>query len=323
MKNEYLFKSLLVVFVGLALVAFTGKVFKNSGESEILLASAEVKPSEAPAILNNDTEPPKEYLKIYSVNVKGDLFFAGERVPLEDFDVRERLDRELHVNTYWHSNTIIMMKIANKYFPSIERILAEEGVPDDFKYLALAESGLRNVRSSAGAMGYWQFLDRTARQYGLIVNDEVDERLHLEKSTRAACKYLKNGYEKFGSWSLAAASYNRGMDGIQRDMNAQKVDSYFDLYLNTETSRYVFRILALKEIFENPSNYGFHLENDDLYYEPKFGVIEVTDPISDLAEYAQKYGTNYKKLKLSNPWLKRTYLKSVSDKNYELKIPLE
>ena len=185
--------------------------------------------------------------------------FAGERVPLEYFDVKEALDRELHVNTYWQSQTIFMIKRANRYFPEIEAILKEEGVPDDFKYMAMAESGLTNSVSPSNAAGFWQFLKKTSEENGLQVNSEIDERFNIEKSTHAACKFLKNAYAKYGNWTMAAASYNMGKQGLSKQEDFQKEDNYYNLALNEETSRYIFRILAFKLVIKNPELYGFHL----------------------------------------------------------------
>ena len=193
------------------------------------------------------------------------IYFAGEKIPLQSPDLRERLDRELLVNTYWQSNMMLLIKRANKYFPTIEKILAEEGVPTDLKYLSVIESGLENVISPMGAKGFWQIMRTTGREYGLEVNSNVDERYHLEFSTRMAAKYLKKARDKFVSWTLAASSYNLGVSGIQRNLNMQKVESYFDLRLGQETSRYVFRVLAVKEIIENPPKYGYMFEESDLF----------------------------------------------------------
>lgn len=247
--------------------------------------------------------------------------FAGEAVPLDDWDVRERLDRELLVNTYWHSNTIRLLKLANRYFPTIERILRENGVPEDFKYVALVESGLLNVGSPAGAKGYWQFLKSTGQEYGLIINSEVDERYHIEKSTRAAAKYIKKGQTKFGSYTMSAASFNMGMNGLRKQTVRQKSDSYYDLMLNDETSRYVFRILAFKEIFKNPSAYGFNIPSSELYPPYNYYEVDVNGAIPSMADFASKYGLSYKTLKVLNPWLRDNKLTNSSKKTYKVKIP--
>ncbi|MFM7813178.1 MAG: lytic transglycosylase domain-containing protein [Flavobacteriales bacterium] len=247
--------------------------------------------------------------------------FAGEVVPLQEADVRERIDRELLVNTYWHSNTLLSLKRANRWFPVIEPILERNGVPNDFKYLALIESGLTNVISPAGATGYWQFMPGAAVEYGLEVNDQVDERYHVEKSTEAACKYLLEAKQKFGTWTMAAASYNMGMNGTTTQINRQRQGGYYDLMLVEETARYVFRMLAMKEILSNLSEYGFHISPDDLYPPEEFVTEEVTADIPDLVAYAESKQITYRKLKLLNPWLRETFLKVAEGKSYTLKLP--
>lgn len=249
--------------------------------------------------------------------------FLDESVPLHITDVKERLDRELLVNTYWHSNTILLMKRANKYFPIIEPILKKNGVPDDFKYLATIESGLDNVVSPAGARGFWQIMPRTAKELNLEITKTVDERYNLELATEAACKYLLKSKEELGSWALVAASYNVGLSAVKRRMEEQHVNSYFDLYLPTETARYVFRIIAIKEIMENPLKYGFAIEKDELFqYEPTKNIT-VDTTITNLALFAKTHGINYKLLKLHNPWLRDKYLEDKSGKLYTIKIPLQ
>lgn len=247
--------------------------------------------------------------------------FAGEKAPLNVYDVRERFDRELLVNANLHSSTILIMKRANRAFPIIEPILAKYNVPDDFKYLAVIESALTNAVSPSGAKGFWQFLPDTAREKGLEVNDVVDERYHLEKSTEAACKYLLSAKEKFGSWTLAAASYNGGMNGVGKKIEEQMVSNYYDLLLTDETSRYVFRILALKEIMKNPSQYGFDISKQDLYENLPTKKVEVDSSITDLAQFAKTQGVNYKILKLHNPWLRDKKLENKNKKKYVLEIP--
>lgn len=247
--------------------------------------------------------------------------FAGEKTPLNIYDVRERFDRELLVNANLHSSTILIMKRANRAFPIIEPILAKYNVPDDFKYLAVIESALTNAVSPSGAKGFWQFLPDTAREKGLEVNDIVDERYHLEKSTEAACKYLLSAKEKFGSWTLAAASYNGGMNGVGKKIDEQMVGNYYDLLLTDETSRYVFRILALKEIMQNPSQYGFDISKQDLYENLPTKKVEVDSSITDLAQFAKTQGVNYKILKLHNPWLRDKKLENKNKKKYVLEIP--
>ena len=249
------------------------------------------------------------------------LDFAEENVPLERLDVRESLDRELLVNSYWHSQTFLFFKRAYRYFPTIEPILKKNGIPDDFKYLALIESGLANVISPSGATGYWQFIESTGSKMGLLVNDEVDERYHLEKSTEAVCKYLKNSYSIFKSWTLAAAAYNMGDTGLSSQVKSQKVTNYYDLLLNTETARYVFRILAVKTIFNAPRKYGFYFENYDLYPPVKTESVVVDTAIKDLAQFALDKGINYKILKEYNPWLRKSCLTNKTRKTFYIQIP--
>lgn len=247
--------------------------------------------------------------------------FSGEEVPTFMADVQERLDKEMITNMNYHTNTTLVIKRANKVFPIIEPILAKYGVPDDFKYLAVIESSLVNAVSPAGARGVWQFMPSTAKEKGMEVSEEVDERYHLEKSTEAACKYLLSAKEKFGSWTLAAASYNGGMNGIAKKMEEQHVDNYYDLLLTEETSRYVFRILALKEIMKNSDKYGFSIPKEALYYTIPTKKIVIDSSITDLAKFAKIQGVNYKILKIHNPWLRDKKLTNNSRKKYEIEIP--
>ena len=249
--------------------------------------------------------------------------FAGEPTPLKITDVHERLDRELLINSNLDATTALIIKRANRAFPIIEPILQQYGVPDDFKYLAVIESGLINAVSPSGAKGVWQFMPDTAKERGMEVNDIVDERYHLEKSTEAACKYFLAAKEKFGSWTLAAASYNGGMNGLSKKLEEQKVTDYYDLGLTEETSRYVFRILALKEIMKNPALYGFSIYPTDLYAPIPTKNIEVDSTITDLTSFAQSQGINYKLLKIHNPWLRDKKLLNPTKKKYEIKIPFE
>jgi hypothetical protein len=264
----------------------------------------------------------KENYNIYALpKPEKDIFFCNERVPLENSDIWERYDKELLKNAYWQSSTLLLQKRASKYFPIIEEILAKNNVPDDFKYLALIESGLENVTSPAGAKGFWQILKTTGKEFGLEINNEVDERYHLEKSTQIACDFLNKSYDKFGSWTMAAASYNMGRAGLARQVNRQKENSYYDLILNQETSRYLFRIIAVKQIIENPTKYGFNLIENDYYSHIPVNEIEVDTTISNLADFANLYQINYKILKLHNPWLRQAYLPNKSRKKYTIKIP--
>ncbi|WP_395053927.1 lytic transglycosylase domain-containing protein [Flavobacterium sp.] len=248
--------------------------------------------------------------------------FAGEKTPLTIADVKERFDRELLINANLHSSTILIIKRANRAFPIIEPILKQYGVPDDFKYLAVIESALVNAVSPAGARGIWQFMPDTAKEKGMEVSESVDERYHLIKSTEAACKYLLAAKQKFGNWTLAAASYNGGMTGVNTKITEQKVSDYYDLLLTDETSRYVFRILALKEIMKNATSYGFQLSNNELYEIIPTKKIVVDSTITDLATFAKTQGINYKILKIHNPWLRDKKLSNPTKKKYELEIPL-
>jgi hypothetical protein len=247
--------------------------------------------------------------------------FAGEQVPTYMADVQERLDKEMITNMNYHTNTTLVIKRANKVFPVLEPILAKYGIPDDFKYLAVIESSLVNAVSPAGARGVWQFMPLTAKEKGMEVSDQVDERYHLEKATEAACKYFIAAKEKFGSWTLAAASYNGGIGGIKNKMEEQQVDNYYDLLLTEETSRYVFRILALKEIMKNADNYGFSIPKEALYYPIATKKIVVDSTITNLAQFAKSQGVNYKILKLHNPWLRDKMLLNTTGKKYEIEIP--
>ena len=247
--------------------------------------------------------------------------FCGERVPIENPDIWERYDKELLKNTYWQSNTLLLHKRAQKYFPEIESILKEYQVPSDLKYLALVESGLENLISPAGAAGFWQIMKGTAKEFDMEVNSEIDERYHLEKSTILACKFLLAGKEKFGSWTLAAAAYNMGRTGLQKQINIQKVNTYYDLQLNKETSRYVFRILAVKDIIENPKYYGFQFRDKDLYQRVPTYSVCVDSAVSDWADFAHQQEINYKILKRYNPWLRKNYLTNSKRKVYKIDIP--
>jgi membrane-bound lytic murein transglycosylase D len=259
--------------------------------------------------------------RVSSPPIPEKLEFCGEPVPLNDFDVYERMDRELLVNSYWHSSTLLYLKRANRWFPIIEPILEKHGIPNDFKYMAVAESGLTNVVSPAGAAGFWQLMIPSAEKYGLLINNEVDERYNLEKATEAAALYLKESYQKFGNWTLTAASYNNGVSGVERQIKKQNGSTYYSLFLNEETYRFVFRIIALKEIFENPKQYGFYFTEDQLY--PPIGTIEVNVNyrIDDLAKFADKNSISYKTLKLFNPWLRDSMLINKEKKTFKIKIP--
>jgi hypothetical protein len=283
----------------------------------IILLSSNLIDSKSAFNTYGESEPSK----VYALNVSDTYSFAGETVLLNESDLYERMDKELLVNTYWQSNMLLLIKRSSKYFPQIEKILEEEGVPEDFKYLAVIESGLENVRSPAGAKGFWQIMRSTGKEMGLEVNSNVDERYNIELSTRVACKYLKKAKAKLGSWTLAAASYNRGISGISRLLKKQQVDSYYDLLLNSETKRYVFRILAVKEILSRPEEYGFFFEEKDLYKAAPVTTIKVDTAITNIASFAKTMGMNYKQMKIYNPWLLQNHLNNKSRKLYEITIP--
>ncbi|MFO7258661.1 MAG: lytic transglycosylase domain-containing protein [Bacteroidota bacterium] len=268
-----------------------------------------------------DLEDASHPLPAVSFDVPEGITFADEPVPLDIPDVRERLDKELQINVYFHSNTIFLIKRAHRWLPQIERILKENGIPEDFKYLPLIESNLLNAVSPKQAVGYWQILEDSGRELGLEISREVDERYDPLKSTEAACKYLRRAYDKFKNWTIVAASYNRGMAGIQRALDEQKVDSYYDLYLNEETSRYVFRILAIKEIIQHPEKYGFYIRQKHLYTEEPLRYVEVNETIRDLVDFAKDHGTNYKLLKRHNPWLREEKLTVKKGKTYVIALP--
>lgn len=259
--------------------------------------------------------------KIFSLTLPNTVELCGERVPLEKLDVRERLDRELLVNTYWQSNSILAHKRAARWFPLIEQVLREEGVPEDLKYISLIESGFTNAVSPMGAAGFWQFMKDTAPRYGLEVSSEVDERYNVVKSTRAAARYLKEAYARYGSWAMAMASYNLGIGGLDKQIGRQNARDYYDLLLPEETSRYVFRALAMKEIMADPGRYGFHIRAKDLYAPYKVRTHVVDGTVSDLAAFAAEQGTSYKVLKLLNPWLRETRLSNPAGRRYELLLP--
>jgi len=251
------------------------------------------------------------------------LEFAGEPVPLDLFDVREALDRELLSNTYFHSQTIRLIKLANRYFPEIEPVLRGNLVPDDFKYLAVAESGLSQAVSPSQAVGFWQLLKGTAQENGLEVTREVDERYHVAKSTQAACRYLIESYRKYGNWTMTAASYNAGRRGVDRQIQRQKKENYYDLLLNEETARYLYRVVAFKLIFEDPAAYGFDIPEHERYPVIPSRQVTVDSTVADFADFAMEHGTNYKILKYLNPWLRDTKLTVPEGKAYEITLPAE
>lgn len=249
------------------------------------------------------------------------MTLAGQTISLEDEDLRERLDREVLMNAYYQSATTGYFKRANRYFPMIEKILKEEGIPDDFKYLAIIESGLQQAVSPVGAQGFWQFMPNTAELYDLEMSADVDERLNIEKSTRAACQYLKSAKAQLGDWIMTTASYNRGVGGVQDDMAWQGTEHYFDTDQNSETGRYVFRLMAIKLIFENPEAYGYFPKKMELYEPFKTKAVTVSSSITNLAEWAIEQGFNIKILRKLNPWLKTTRLTINGGKSYSILLP--
>jgi len=249
--------------------------------------------------------------------------FAGEIMPLENFDTRESLEREIITSAYRHSSTILIIKRANRYLPVIEKILSRNNVPDDFKYLVAAESEYSNVISPAGATGFWQIMPATGKEAGMEINNIVDERYHVEKSTQFACDFILKSYGKYGNWTLAAASYNGGRAGIDEQIRIQKENNYYDLLLNEETARYVFRIVAYKLVITDPQTYGFDIGKEDLYPELKYYEVKVDTAVTDFSAFAKKFGTNYKMLKFLNPWLRKPYFTPKPNKDYLIKLPAD
>jgi hypothetical protein len=303
MKNKKIWKVLLPLIIAVNIVVVV-----------MILESAR------PGISQNT---PESKIVYKPVKIPDTFSFAGEPMPLNRFDIRESFDRELLSNAYFHSQTIRYIKLAPRYLPVIEPILKEKGIPDDFKYLALAESGFNpRAISPARAAGFWQFLKGTAQEYGLEVNSLVDERYHIEKATRAACDYLLDSYEKFGSWTLVAASYNRGRSGIQKQLTRQKATDYYDLLITTETARYVYRIAALKIILENPEQYNFYVPDNEKYPVIKTKDVVVKGAVANFADFAKQHGISYKLLKDFNPWLRDNHLTNSKKKKYIIKIPV-
>lgn len=289
------------------------------GASSIIAFSfREINENEEPASMGSNG---KLQYKWYTPEVPKNMTFAGEKVPLERWDIKESLDRELLINSYSHSQTLYAMKRAYRYFPMIEERLKANGVPEDFKYLCVAESHLQNATSNAGAVGFWQFMRDTGPRYGLVINDDVDERYNPKKATDAACRYLKESYAKFGSWTAAAASYNCGQGGYNGHSTFQQASNYYDVQLPDETMRYIFRIVALKYIFTNPEKMGFMLQPEDQYKPYKTRSITVDKTIPNLAQWALDNGSNYKMLKTLNPWLRSRQLSVSAGKTYEIELP--
>lgn len=302
-------KKLSIAAIVLSVLAIVG---------EILICASSREDSEEVlqrAISNN--------YRIYSPILPDTLSFAGEKVPLSTYYVHEGLDLEVITNMYRHSSTMLYFKRANRYFPIIEPILKKNGIPSDFKYLCVIESGLTNATSPAKAQGFWQFIPSTGANYGLTVNDEIDMRNNLTASTEAACKYIRSLYNKFHSWTAAAAAYNCGENGLARRISKQSTDNYYDLWLNSETSRYVYRILAMKLIMQNPPKYGFHLRQCDLYPPIPTRAATLSGQNVDLYEFARSNGTSYKMLRMLNPWIQTDVLKNKSNQKYMVQLPVK
>lgn len=285
------------------------------GSSAIYLA---LKPVDKGIEITQST-PNNALITGYEFPSEVDLF--GEQVPLHRPDIAERLDREIQVNAFWHSNTILTIKRAHKWLPLFDSILVAQGIPSDFKYLAVIESGLQNVISPKKAVGFWQFLKGTAKDYGLEVSSTVDERYDPLRSTIAACKYLKDGYERFGNWTIVAASYNTGMNGMDEALGKQNVDSYYDLKLGDEPARYVFRLIALRTILQDPGTFGFHVPKHALYTQQPTRITHVTEDIGNLVGFAESHGITYQTLKRFNPWMRAFNLKVRPGKIYNIRVP--
>jgi len=307
-KKMFAFTSMLAGFF--CLVIFSSFSKKDS---------LEVGP---PVPVSPEKETVNSIRRVNAFDLNKSFSFAGEDIPADNFDARERLDRELAVNTYYESATMLALKTANRYFPVIEPILKKNGIPDDFKYLCVAESNLRMAVSPAGAKGLWQFIESAGKENGLEINSEVDERYNVEKSTEAACRYLLRLKERFGNWTSAAAAYNTGPSLLAKRLTEQQVDNYYDLNLNEETSRYVFRIIAIKEIMKDPERFGFFIDPAQLYPEmSNYDAIQFDGPIPSLATFAKQQGTTYRMLRLYNPWLISGSLTNKYGKRYEVRVP--
>jgi membrane-bound lytic murein transglycosylase D len=258
-----------------------------------------------------------------SFKLPEDVSFAGEKMPLNNFDTRESLDREILISAYRHSSTIMIIKRANRYLPIIEKILKENNIPDDFKYLVAAESEYSNMVSPAGATGFWQIMAETGKEDGMEINNVVDERYNIERSTEFACRYFLKSYEKYGNWTLTAASYNGGRSALDEQISIQKENNYYDLLLTEETARFVFRAVAYKLVISDPQKYGFDIDSSELYPVLDYHEVKVDTAIIDLSAFAKSFGTNYKILKLLNPWLRKPYFTPKPNKEYYIKIPSE
>jgi membrane-bound lytic murein transglycosylase D len=301
-------KRVIFIIVSSVTITFTVSLFLLLGFSNG--TSKQNNPSGSVVTVNSKSFP-----------IPDSVSFAGERVPLENIDTRESLEREIIITAYRHSATIMIIKRAPRYFPVIEKILKEYNIPDDFKYLSVAESDLSNLISPAGATGFWQIMPETGKEQGMEINNEVDERYNIERSTRFACEYFLKSYTKYGNWTLTAASYNGGRNGLDDQIEIQHEHNYYDLLLNEETARYIFRAVAYKLMIANPSQYGFDLTEKDLYPVMKYSEVKVDTAVTDFSKFARKFDTNYKILKMLNPWLRKPYLTNKARKSYVIKVP--
>lgn len=288
--------------------------------SLVIFSSFNDKGDVAPSDPISISEGLKQHISGFSLDKT--FSFADESIPEGSFDALERLDRELIINSYQHSALLLDMKLAGRYFPVIEPILERNGIPADFKYLCVAESALRMATSPAGAKGLWQFMEAAGEGYGLEINAEVDERLHIEKSTEAACKFILHLKQKFGNWTLAAAAYNMGENGLSKRIADQRATNFYDLNLNEETSRYIFRIIAIKEIMMDPEKFGFYVDDNDVYPQLNdYYTVHIDKAIPNLGDLAIQHGTTFRLLKVYNTWLLGTSLTNKSGKRYEIRIP--
>jgi membrane-bound lytic murein transglycosylase D len=301
-------KRVIFIIVSSVTITFTVSLFLLLGFSNG--GSKQNNPSGSVVTVNSKSFP-----------IPDSVSFAGERMPLENIDTRESLEREIIITAYRHSATIMIIKRAPRYFPVIEKILKEYNIHDDFKYLAVAESDLSNLISPAGATGFWQIMPETGKEQGMEINNEVDERYNIERSTRFACEYFLKSYAKYGNWTLTAASYNGGRNGLDDQIEIQHEHNYYDLLLNEETARYIFRAVAYKLMIANPSQYGFDLTEKDLYPVMKYSEVKVDTAVTDFSQFARKFDTNYKILKMLNPWLRKPYLTNKARKTYVIKVP--
>ena len=315
-KSFPLFVSILALIVVLGYVRYS-----NNRIKELIAEHEQVQRMQDGTLASADYGTSAMPFPAISYNLPTNLQFAGEAIPIDIPDVRERLDKELQINIYLHSSTIFLIKRAHRWLPQMEEILRKHKIPVDFKYLPLIESGLLNDISPKDAVGFWQILKTSGRELGLEINNNVDERYDPLKATEAACKYLNNAYKKFGNWTLVAASYNRGIAGVGRALEKQDVDSFYDLHLVDETSRYVFRIIAIKEIIENPAKYGFNVNPKHLYVEEQLRYIEVKETIRDLSKFSKQLGINYKLLRRHNPWLRDDELTVKKGRKYRIALP--